>query len=246
MAEGRRRADLVLVGRGIFDSRAKARAAIEAGLVTADGVPVQKPSDLLGETAAISATPAHPYVSRGGVKLAAALDAFGFDPKGLNCLDVGASTGGFTDVLLRRGAAHVVAIDVGRGQLHPSIASDPRVTPLEGTDVRSEIDACAPASVDLVVVDVSFISLALVLPTLMRYLKDGAQLVVLVKPQFEVGRDGIGRGGIVRDEALRAESVERIRARVIELGFGIVGAMPSPIEGGDGNVEFLLGAARRG
>lgn len=244
MGERRRRADLVLVDLGLFDSRARAQEAIAAGLVIADGVPVRKASEPLSEMAEIVATAPHPYVSRGGVKLAAALDAFGFDPKGLICLDAGASTGGFTDVLLRRGAAHVHAVDVGRGQLHPDIAADPRVTSLEGTDMRDGSVPIPAGSIDLAVVDVSFISLNLVLPKLMYFMKERAQLVALVKPQFEVGREGIGRGGIVRDAALRDASVARTSRLVEELGLGIVGLIPSPITGRDGNEEFLLGARR--
>ena len=244
MAEGRRRADLVLVERGLFDSRARAQEAIAAGLVTADGVPVRKASEGLSEGAEIVAGAPHPYVSRGGVKLAAALDAFGFDPKGLACLDVGASTGGFTDVLLRRGASHVHAVDVGRGQLHPDIARNPCVTSLEGTDIRHESLAVPAGSIDLVVVDVSFISLTLVLPKIVRFMRNAAQLVALIKPQFEVGREGIGRGGIVRDAALRDASVVRVRRQAEDLGVVITGLVPSPITGRDGNAEFLLGARR--
>lgn len=244
MPEGRRRADLVLVERGLFDSRARAQEAIAAGLVTADGAPVRKASEGLSETADIVAVALHPYVSRGGVKLAAALDAFGFDTNGLVCLDVGASTGGFTDVLLGRGAAHVHAVDVGRGQLHPDIAANPRVTSLEGTDIRTENLAIPEGSIDLVVVDVSFISLTLVLPKLIRLMRKPSQLVALVKPQFEVGREGIGRGGIVRDATLRDASVARVRRQAEDLGLAVTGLIPSPITGRDGNEEFLLGARR--
>ena len=244
MSSGRRRADLLLVERGIFESRAKAQAAIAGGLVSADGAPVRKASDLVAEDAAIEAEAPYPYVSRGGLKLAAALDAFGIDPRGRICLDVGASTGGFTDVLLRRGAAHVHAVDVGRAQLHPSLAADPRVTSREGTDIRSEEPVAPLGAVDLVVADVSFISLSLVLPFLVRYMRSGSQLVVLIKPQFEVGRAGIGRGGIVRDDELRQACVARVRGEVEERGFSILGIVPSPVPGGDGNLEFLLGAAR--
>ncbi|TDR94314.1 TlyA family RNA methyltransferase [Enterovirga rhinocerotis] len=244
MGGERRRADMVLVSRGLFESRARARAAIEAGLVSADGAAVRKPSDMIRDAAAIEAAAPHPYVSRGGVKLAAALDAFGIDPAGCDCLDVGASTGGFTDVLLRRGARHVIALDVGREQLHATIAADPRVTALEATDIRRAEGLVAPGSIDLATVDVSFISLDLVLPMLVSYLKDMSQLVVLIKPQFEVGRTGLGRGGIVRDDALRDEAVARIVGRIGDLGFRVVGPIPSPIEGGDGNREFLAGAIR--
>ena len=241
---GRRRADLVLVARGLFDSRAKAQAAIAAGLVTVDGRRVSRASDLVGEAAAIEAAPAHPYVSRGGVKLAAALDAFGIDPDGLDCLDVGASTGGFTEVLLGRGARRVVAVDVGRGQLHPALAGDPRVTALEATDIRNAGSRLREDTFGLVTADVSFISLTLVLPHLARYMKVPSQLIVLIKPQFEVGRDGLGRGGIVRDEAARAASVDRVCGVARDLGFRLLDVVPSPIAGGDGNQEFLLGAVR--
>ncbi len=243
-ASGRLRADLALVARGLVESRARARAAIEAGLVTADGVPVRRPSDLVRDGQEIAATMPHPYVSRGGVKLAAALEAFGIDPQGLRCLDVGASTGGFTDVLLRRGAAHVTAVDVGRGQLHPVVAGDPRVSAHEATDARRLDGVVAPRTIDLATIDVSFISLALVLPSLMSCLSVTSQVVALVKPQFEVGPAGLARGGIVRDARLRDDSVARIVALVRSLGLDLVGTIDSPIPGGDGNREILLGARR--
>lgn len=242
---GRRRADSLLVERGLFESRARARAAIEAGLVTAGGGTVARPSCLLPPDIDLSAEAPFPWVSRGGVKLAAALDAFGLDPAGLTCLDVGASTGGFTDVLLARGAVRVHALDVGRGQLHPRLAADPRVVPHEATDIRRLHPASCPDPIGLATVDVSFISLALVLPALAALLGPGAALVALVKPQFEVGRAGIGRGGIVRDEAAREACVVRILDRAAGLGFASLGTMPSPIAGGDGNREILL-AARLG
>lgn len=243
-AAPRRRADLVLVERGIFESRARARAAIEAGLVRADGAAVSRASDLVPPAAEIEARPPHPYVSRAGLKLAHALDRFAIDPAGLACLDVGASTGGFTDVLLRRGAAHVDAVDVGRGQLHPSLARDPRVTSREATDIRRLEAGALHGAVALVTVDVSFISLRLVLPELVRHMGEDAWLVALVKPQFEVGRAHIGRGGIVRDEAAASASLAAIRVLVAELGFRIVGEDASPIAGGDGNREYLLAALR--
>lgn len=244
MTGGRRRADLVLVGRGVFDSRARAQAAIAAGLVRADGALVRKPSDVIAEEATIEASPAHPYVSRGGVKLAAALDAFAINPQGWTCLDVGASTGGFTDLLLRRGAARIHAVDVGRGQLHPALAADSRVTSLEATDIRQAQAWLPKGAFDLVTVDVSFVSLKLILPHLIQYMKDASQLILLIKPQFEVGPRGLGRGGIVRDAALRRVSAEDIRALVADLGFRVQDVIPSPICGGDGNQEFLLGARR--
>ncbi|MFE1600926.1 TlyA family RNA methyltransferase [Methylobacterium sp. ID0610] len=245
MSEERVRADRLLVEAGHFESRARAQAAIAAGLVLADGEPVRRASDLIARTARISAEAPHPYVSRGGLKLAAALDAFAIDPAGLPCLDLGASTGGFTNVLLRRGAARVYAVDVGRGQLHPRLAGDPRIVSLEATDARSLDAALFAAPPALAVIDVSFISLRLVLPVLPPLLAPGARLVALIKPQFEAGRGRIGRGGLVRDPEVQAEVCDGIRDLLDALGFAVVGLIPSPIEGGDGNREFLVGATRR-
>ena len=185
----RLRADRLLVERGLFESRAKAQAAIAAGLVSADGKPVRKASEEIAADAAIEATPAHPYVSRGGLKLVAALDHFGFEPKGRVCLDVGASTGGFTEVLLERGAARVYAVDVGRGQLHERLRVRPEVVSLEQTDIRTLAPGHFDSAPDLVAVDVSFISLKQVLPAALALTKPPAQLVALIKPQFEAGRD---------------------------------------------------------
>ena len=237
------RADLWLVERGLFESRARAQAAIAAGLVSADGVVLRKASETVPVTAKIEAQAPHPYVSRGGVKLAAALDAFGFDPAGLSCLDVGASTGGFTEVLLTRGAAKVYAVDVGHGQLHPRLAADPRVVSLEGLDARELTAAHVAEPVGLIVADVSFISLKLVLPAVARLLAPRAQLVALVKPQFETKRSALKKG-VLRDEALQEEICAEIAELTARLGFSVVGPIPSPIEGGDGNREFLLGGAR--
>jgi len=239
----RRRADVVLVERGFFTSRARAQEAIAAGLVTVNGTVIRRASDTVPEDAVITAEQPHPYVSRGGVKLAAALDAFHIDPLGCVCLDVGASTGGFTEVLLNRGAAHVYAVDVGHGQLHPIVAANPRVTNLEGTDARTLTRDLIPQPVDLLVSDVSFISLKLVLPTAVALLKPRAVLALLVKPQFEAGRDHVKKG-IVRDEAVHRTVCEDMRTYVESLGFTPLGLVPSPIEGGDGNREFLLGARR--
>lgn len=244
MTRERQRADRLLVERGFFESRARAQAAIEAGLVAADGRTVVRASDLLPLEARIEAHAPHPYVSRGGLKLAAALDAFGIDPAGLACLDAGASTGGFTDVMLRRGAIRVVAVDVGRDQLHPSLRADPRVTSLEGTDLRALSAEAVGFAAALVSVDVSFISLRLVLPALAALSAPGAALVALIKPQFEAGRERVGRGGIVRDEAVHAAVCAEIRRFVEGLGFQILGLIPSPVEGGDGNREFLIGARK--
>ncbi len=199
---------------------------------------------MVADGAEIAAESPHPWVSRGGVKLAAALKAFAIEPHGLSCLDVGASTGGFTDVLLARGAARIHAVDVGRGQLHPRLATDPRIVSLEATDARRLDGLLDPASFDLATVDVSFISLRLVLPGLVPFLKTGAPIIALVKPQFEVGRAGLDRGGIVRDAALREASLAAIVELLPEIGLSLVGRIPSPIAGGDGNVEFLVAARR--
>jgi 23S rRNA (cytidine1920-2'-O)/16S rRNA (cytidine1409-2'-O)-methyltransferase len=237
------RIDRLLVERGLFESRAKAQAAIAAGLVTANAEPVRKASEEIAVDAALSATPAHPNVSRGGVKLAAALDHFGFNPKGRVCLDVGASTGGFTQVLLERGARRVYAIDVGRAQLHESLRGRPEVISFEETDIR----ACTPArfreTPNFVAIDVSFISLKLVLPPALKLVAHRTQVVALIKPQFEVG-PAKAKKGIVRDAALHAAVCEDISAFVTGLGWRVVGIIPSPIAGGDGNAEFLLGAVR--
>jgi 23S rRNA (cytidine1920-2'-O)/16S rRNA (cytidine1409-2'-O)-methyltransferase len=242
-AAPRQRADLLLVERGFFASRARAQAAIAAGLVTAGGVPVRKASELVAADAEIAASEPHPYVSRGGVKLAAALDAFRISPEGCICLDLGASTGGFTEVLLERGAARVYAVDVGRGQLHPRILGNRRVASLESTDARALDRALIPEPIDLLVADVSFISLRLVLPAAVPLLAERAALAVLVKPQFEAGRADVHKG-IVRDEAVRRRVCREMEAFIAALGFAVEGVIPSPIEGGDGNREYLLGARR--
>jgi 23S rRNA (cytidine1920-2'-O)/16S rRNA (cytidine1409-2'-O)-methyltransferase len=238
------RADRLLVDRGLFDSRAKAQAAIAAGLVTADGRPVGKPSDLIAPDAAIVATPAHPYVSRGGVKLAAALDRFGVDPRDRICVDVGASTGGFSQVLLERGARHVYAVDVGTAQLHDSLRGRPDLTVLEQTDIRRLDGNTLSAPPNLIVIDVSFIPLGLVLPAALALARAPADLVALIKPQFEAGRAQLKKG-IVRDPVVRQNVCDTVAAQVAALGWSVVGAMPSPIEGGDGNHEFLLAAHRQ-
>ncbi|WP_243372292.1 TlyA family RNA methyltransferase [Microvirga solisilvae] len=239
----RKRADVVLVERGFFTSRARAQEAIAAGLVTVNGAALRKASETVPDDAVITAEQPHPYVSRGGVKLAAALDIFAIDPKGCICLDIGASTGGFTEVLLMRDASHVYAVDVGHSQLHPKVANDPRVINLEGIDARVLNTALVPEPADLLVSDVSFISLKLVLPAAVALLNPQAKLAVLVKPQFEAGRDNVKKG-IVRDPEVHRAVCDNIRAFVTSLGFTVDGIVPSPIEGGDGNREFLLGAHR--
>lgn len=240
---GRKRADQLLVERGFFESRARAQAAIAAGLVTAGGTLVRKASEGVPFDAEIVAQAPHPYVSRGGLKLAAALDAFAFDPAGRICLDIGASTGGFSDLLLRKGAKHVVAVDVGRDQLHASLRDDSRISNFEARDIRGIEPSELPGNPDLAAIDVSFISLKLVLPAAARLLAQHCELAALIKPQFEAGRGALKKG-IVRDEAVQAQVCTEIRGVVEALGFAVVGLIPSPIEGGDGNREFLIGARR--
>jgi 23S rRNA (cytidine1920-2'-O)/16S rRNA (cytidine1409-2'-O)-methyltransferase len=243
MMSPRLRADRLLVERGLFESRAKAQAAITAGRVSANGARVQKASDEIACDAELAAAPAHPFVSRGGVKLAAALDACAIDVAGRICLDVGASTGGFTQALLEHGARRVYAIDVGRGQLHPMLANDPRVVSFEATDIRALDPAALPESPSLVVIDVSFISLKLVLPAALALAAPDCQLVALIKPQFEAGRDRIKKG-VVRDPHLHAAVCDDIAAFIQSLGCTVDALLPSPIEGGDGNREFLIVARR--
>jgi len=239
----RERADRLLVARGLFDSRAKAQAAIAAGLVTADDRPVRKPSDAIARDARLAAAPAFPWVSRGGVKLAHALDAMGLDVAGKVCLDVGASTGGFTEVLLARGARRVFAVDVGRDQLHPRLRDRSEVVSLEETDIRTLDAARITEPPDLVVIDVSFISLKLVLPSALALAAPHAALVALVKPQFEAPRRH-RKKGVVRDPAVHAAVCADIAGYVASLGLRVTAMLPSPIEGGEGNREFLIGAQR--
>ena len=239
----RRRADRLLVERGLFESRAKAQAAIAAGLVTANGIPVGKASDEIVADAVVQARPEHPWVSRGGVKLAAALDYFGIDAKGRICLDVGASTGGFTHVLLERGARRIYAVDVGRGQLHQSLRANPDVVSLEETDIRTLSPALLPEPPDLIVADVSFISLKLVLQSALALAQPPAQLIALIKPQFEAGRAQLKKG-IVRNPQVHQAVCDDLSVFVAGLGWTVLGVVPSPVAGGGGNREFLLGAAR--
>jgi len=239
------RADVFLVDRGFAASRTEAQAAIEAGRVRADGVTIAKSAQFLGENVQIDYAPAHPYVSRGALKLVAALDGFAISPDGLICLDIGASTGGFTQVLLERGAAKVYALDVGHGQLHAKLANDPRVVSIEGANARDLRAEHIPESPDLIAADVSFISLKLALPPALALAKTGARLVALVKPQFEVGRERVGKGGIVKSEADRQAASNDIQSWLAhEQGWTVDGAMESPIEGGDGNREYLLAARK--
>jgi 23S rRNA (cytidine1920-2'-O)/16S rRNA (cytidine1409-2'-O)-methyltransferase len=244
MASGkaaRVRADLALVEQGLAPSRARAQALILAGEVLAGDRPIAKAGDLVEATTELRLRSAPmPYVSRGGIKLAHALDAFGVDPRGVVALDVGASTGGFTDCLLQRGAVRVHCVDVGHGQLDWKLASDARVRVHDRVNVRTIDPALIGERVELVVIDVSFISLRLVLPALPPLARPGAPVVALVKPQFEVGRANVGKGGIVRDEAARAQALVDVRAAAVALGFAALGDTTSPITGGKGNVEFLL------
>lgn len=240
---GRIRADLLLVARGLVESRAKARAAIEAGGVRADGRLVGKASDLIEEGASLAVTAPHPWVSRGGLKLAHALDAFGIDPSGRICLDVGASTGGFTQVLLARGAARVFAVDVGQGQLHPLLRGDARVVSLERTDARALSRALLPDPPSLVVCDVSFIGAAKALAIPLSLAAAPADLVVLIKPQFEAGPNA-SKTGVLGEAMARAVAQEAMQAFDGLEGFQIARFIDSPIQGGDGNLEVLLWARR--
>jgi 23S rRNA (cytidine1920-2'-O)/16S rRNA (cytidine1409-2'-O)-methyltransferase len=241
MREMRQRADLVLVARGFFASRARAQAAIAAGLVRVDGAPLGKASDGIAFDAAIEARPVHRWASRGGLKLEAALTAFRLDPSGLICLDVGASTGGFTDVLLARGARRVYAVDVGRDQLDPRLRNDPRVIAHQGLDARRMTPALFEAAPQAVVCDVSFISLRLVLPHVLTLAGKDAWLAALIKPQFEVGRARLKKGA-VKDIGAMQEACDSIVDCVEALGWKSLGVIASPIEGGEGAKEFLIGA----
>lgn len=211
--------------------------------MTADGRPISKASELLGEDAVVEAVAAHPWVGRGALKLVHALDLWPVAVAGQVVLDVGASTGGFTEVCLARGAARVYAVDVGRGQLHPRVAADPRVISLEATDARDLTPDLIPEPPGLIVTDVSFIALAKALPAALGLAQPGAQLVALVKPQFEVGREKVGKGGVVTDAAAQAEALEAVKAFVSGASWTVRAAAASPITGGDGNREFLLWAS---
>lgn len=243
----RRRLDALLVARGFFDSRARARDAVLRGTVTVAGRTAERPGQSVAGDAEIAvADPARHYVSRAALKLVHALDAFGLAVAGRQALDIGASTGGFTQVLLERGAACVTALDVGHGQLHPTLAGDPRVRPLKGVNARAlspaDLDGTAP---DLVVCDVSFISLRLALPPALALAAPRADGVFLVKPQFEVGRAALGKGGVVRDAALARGAAEAVAGWLDgRSGWRVAGLVDSPVAGGDGNREFLLVAAR--
>jgi 23S rRNA (cytidine1920-2'-O)/16S rRNA (cytidine1409-2'-O)-methyltransferase len=239
------RADILLVERGLFESRAKARAAIEAGGVSADGRRIGKPSELIDDRASLSAEAAHPWVGRGGLKLVHALDLWPISVQAKVVLDVGASTGGFTDVCLARGAAKVYAVDVGRGQLHPRLAADPRVLDLAATDARALTTDIIPEPPNLVVCDVSFISLSKALSQALDLAAVGADLVVLVKPQFEVGREHLGKGAIVKDEAARQRALASAIEFLESSGWPVRAHADSPITGADGNREYLVWATKK-
>jgi len=243
----RARLDRLMVERGIAPSRERAQALILAGRVQVAGRPAAKPGTMVEAQADITlALPDHPFVGRGGVKLDGALDTLGLDPAGWIALDVGASTGGFTDCLLRRGAARVYALDVGAGQLDWSLRRDPRVVVMEKVNARHLRPGDLPEPIAFAVVDVSFISLRLVLPPLLPLLAASARVLALVKPQFEVGRRDVGRGGIVRDPLLHRRAVQEVAEAAVAAGFLLLGGCPSPLPGAEGNVEFflLLGAGR--
>ncbi|MDR3373646.1 MAG: TlyA family RNA methyltransferase [Ancalomicrobiaceae bacterium] len=241
----RQRLDQWLVEHGVYASRARARDAILRGEVLVSGRPAAKPGQIVEAGDAVEVSdPARGFVSRSALKLAAALDAFSLSPEGADCLDVGASTGGFTEVLLQRGAARVIALDVGHGQLAPSIAGNPRVISMEGVNARELTPGDLPYQPNLIVADVSFISLKLVLPPVLALATAAAAGAFLIKPQFEVGRQHVGKGGLVRDEAVALAAVSGIEALVQSLGWRLLGRTPSPIAGGDGNREYLIGVRR--
>jgi 23S rRNA (cytidine1920-2'-O)/16S rRNA (cytidine1409-2'-O)-methyltransferase len=243
MSAPRKRIDVLLVERGLFESRARARAAIEAGLVTADGTPVAKPSDTIAADAALQAQPAHPFVSRGGLKLSGALERYPIDIEDHVCLDVGASTGGFTEVLLANGASLVFSIDVGKSQLHASLHGHPKIVSMEQTDIRKLEGKRLAQRPDIVVIDVSFISLKAVLPVALSLAAAPMSLLALIKPQFEAGQKH-AKHGIVRDAEVHRAVCDDVAAFAASLGCRDIAVFPSPIAGGDGNLEFFLGARR--
>jgi len=235
------RLDALVIERGLAASRERARALILAGQVSVDGQVVSKAGAPVAPDARVElATPDHPYVGRGGIKLAHALDAFGIDPAGRRALDIGASTGGFTDVLLQRGAASVIALDVGHGQLDWRLRNDPRVLVREGVNARSLTRNEVPHQVDVVTIDVAFISLRHILPALPPFLVPHADIVALVKPQFEAGREEVGKKGLVTDPAVHDAVIARVTAAAEATGLRRTGMTPSPITGATGNLEFFL------
>ena len=240
---GRKRVDVLLVERGLFESRARARAAIDAGLVIANDKQIQKPSEVIPADAVLQAQAAHPWVSRGGVKLAGALEQYPIEIEDHICLDVGASTGGFTEVLLANGASLVFAIDVGHNQLHPSLHGHAKIVSMEATDIRTFEGKRLPARPDVVVIDVSFISLKAVLPVALSLAAAPMQLLALIKPQYEAERK-YSKHGIIRNAMVHQEICDDVTAFATSLGCTDIQVFPSSIKGGDGNIEFFLGARR--
>ncbi len=234
------RLDKLLVSRDLAETRHKAQALIGAGQVLVNGLRVDKAGCMVDSAAALQVRGEEPYVSRGGYKLAGGLDAFQLDPGGLVCADIGASTGGFTDCLLQRGAAKVYAIDVGYGQLAWKLRQDPRVVVMERTNARHLQPGDLPEPLDLAVIDASFISLRLLLPPLLPLFRENPHIVALIKPQFEVGRERLGKGGVVRDPELHQQVVTEIGSFALELGLEVLGVAESPIQGPKGNREFLI------
>ena len=240
------RIDRLLVERGLVESRERGQALIIAGQVLVNGQKQDKSGGLVPEDAEIRILgEVLPYVSRGGLKLEAALREFKVSVEGKIALDVGASTGGFTDCLLQHGCHKVYAVDVGYGQMAWKLRQDPRVVVIERTNIRVMDPSLVAEPVDIVVIDASFISLEKVIPSIMQFLRPGSGLIALIKPQFEVGKGQVGKGGIVRDEGLRIEVVEKVKAFFQETGLNVIGVIQSPITGQDGNVEFLIYAIRR-
>jgi 23S rRNA (cytidine1920-2'-O)/16S rRNA (cytidine1409-2'-O)-methyltransferase len=241
----KKRLDRLLVERGLAATRSRAADLIRRGCVKVAGEPELKPGALVPPEAELALIPeASPYVSRAGLKLEAALAAFDFEPEGRVALDIGASTGGFTDLLIGRGAAKVYAVDVGSGQLHAKLRTNPKIVSLEGTDARALDRSMIGEGVKAIVADLSFISLTLALPAALRLAGPGAWLVALVKPQFEAGRAAVGKGGIVRKAKDRERAVARVRSCIEGEGWAVLGVIASPIAGGSGNQEFLVGARK--
>jgi len=237
------RLDRLLIERGLVESRERGQAMILAGLVLVNGQKTDKAGALVADDAEVRILgEALRYVGRGGLKLEAALKAFMVSVEGMTALDVGASTGGFTDCLLQHGCGRVYAVDVGYGQMAWTLRQDPRVITLERVNIRLIDPALIPEPVDIAVIDVSFISLEKVVPAILKFLKPRAEIIALIKPQFEVGKGLVGKGGIVRDEAARAAAVERVAAFMGASGLGVQGIIPSPITGQDGNIEYLIHA----